>query len=158
MCCAKYRNESYTGLFNSGYLLSGTCRHRSTVEWHWLKFLNPGHLEFRSVSFVQQTNLWQTVGELDSHHTLRYRWIDLLRYRWTDLQGMQSMVLTPANDQSGHGTSPVVVQFLFVVFHFVVCNCLYAKGIRSHSDIGKMIQCFCQDVSENVWFCPRNIV
>jgi len=54
-----------------------------------------------------------------------------------DLQGMQSMVLTLGNGQIWLGTPPVVLQFILVFFHFVVCTCLIAKNIRSHSDIGK---------------------
>jgi len=52
-----------------------------------------------------------------------------------DLQGMQSMVLTL-------GTPPVVLQFILVFFHLVVCNCLFAKSILANSDIGKMTECF----------------
>jgi len=55
-----------------------------------------------------------------------------------DLQGMQSMVLTLGNGQIWLGTHAVVLQFILVFFHFVVCHCLFAKHIGSHSDIGKM--------------------
>jgi len=48
------------------------------------------------------------------------------------------MVLTLGNGQIWLGTSPIVLQFILVFFHFVVCNCVFAKNIRSHSDIGKM--------------------
>jgi len=58
-----------------------------------------------------------------------------------DLQGMQSMVLTLGNGQTWLGTPPVVLQFILVFFHFVVCKCLFAKHIGSHSDIGKMADC-----------------
>jgi len=34
-----HRNELYTGILNSGYLLSWTCRPKLSVEWHWLKFV-----------------------------------------------------------------------------------------------------------------------
>jgi len=35
-----YTEMSYIPVFlNSGYLLSGTCRQKLSVEWHWLKFL-----------------------------------------------------------------------------------------------------------------------
>jgi len=63
---------------------------------------------------------------------------------------MQSMVLTPANGQIWLGTSPVVMQYIFVFFHFAVCNCLFAKSIRSHSDFGKMTEYFRQYVSEKL--------
>jgi len=33
-CCAIRRNGLYTGILNSGYLLSGTCRQKLSVEWH----------------------------------------------------------------------------------------------------------------------------
>jgi len=32
--CAVHRNELYTGLLNSSYLLSATCRQKLNVEWH----------------------------------------------------------------------------------------------------------------------------
>jgi len=38
------------------------------VEWHWLTFFEPDFLAFWSVLFLQQTSLWRTVSELDSHH------------------------------------------------------------------------------------------
>jgi len=37
-----------------------------------------------------------------------------------DLQGMQSMVLTLRNVQIFLGAPPVVLQFIFVLFHVVV--------------------------------------
>jgi len=49
-----------------------------------------------------------------------------------DLQAMQSMVLTLGNGQTWIGTPPVVLQFILVFFHSAVCNCLFAKNIRSH--------------------------
>jgi len=55
-----------------------------------------------------------------------------------DLQGMQSMVLTLGNGQIWLGTFPVVLKFILVFFHFIDCNCLFAKNIHSHSDIGKI--------------------
>jgi len=55
-----------------------------------------------------------------------------------DLQGTQNMVLTLGNGQIWLRTPPVVLQFILVFFHVMVCNCLFAKNIRSHSDIGKM--------------------
>jgi len=64
-----------------------------------------------------------------------------------DLQGMQSMVLTLGNGHIWLGTPPVVLQYILVFFHFVVCKCLFAKHTGSHSDIGKMTECFCQYVS-----------
>ena len=45
---------------------------------------------------------------------------------------MQSMVLTLGNGQTWIGTPPVVLQFILVFFHSAVCNCLFAKNIRSH--------------------------
>jgi len=55
-----------------------------------------------------------------------------------DLQGIQSMVLTLGNGQIWLGTPSVLLQFILVFFHFVVCKCLFAKNIRSHSDIFRM--------------------
>jgi len=59
-----------------------------------------------------------------------------------DLQGMQSMFLTLGNGQIWHGTPPIVLHFILVFFHFLVCYCLFAKHIGSYSDIGKMTKCF----------------
>jgi len=64
-----------------------------------------------------------------------------------DLQGMQSMVLTLGNGQIWLGTSPVVLQFILVFLYFVVCECLFAKQIRSHSETGIMKECFRRYVS-----------
>jgi len=36
----------------------------------------------------------------------------------------------------------LVLQYISIFFHFVVCNCLFTKNIRSFSDIGKMKECF----------------
>ena len=58
-----------------------------------------------------------------------------------DLQG------TLGNGQIWRETPPVVLQFILVFFHFVVCNCLFAKNIRAHCDIGKMKECFWRYVS-----------
>jgi len=55
---------------------------------------------------------------------------------------MQSIVLTLENGQMWLGTSPVVLQFILVFFHIVVCNCLFATNNPTHADIGKMKECF----------------
>jgi len=57
-----------------------------------------------------------------------------------DLQGTQIKVLTLGNAQIWLGTLPAALKFILVVFHFVVCNCLFTKSIRSHSDIGRMTE------------------
>jgi len=59
-----------------------------------------------------------------------------------DLQGMQIKVLTLENGQMWLGTSPVVLQYILVFFHFVVWNCLFVTNNPTHSDIGKMKECF----------------
>jgi len=59
-----------------------------------------------------------------------------------DLQGMQFMVLTLENGQIWLGTPPAVLQFIVVFYHFVVCNCLFAKHLGSHSDIGRLTESF----------------
>jgi len=59
-----------------------------------------------------------------------------------DLQGMQSMDLTLGNGQIWLGTPPVMLQFILIFFHFVVCICLFMKHPGSHSDIGKLTECF----------------
>jgi len=54
LCCAVHRNESYTGILTSGYLLSGTCRQKLSVEWALTKvffiqiFLHFGQFYFYS--------------------------------------------------------------------------------------------------------------
>jgi len=58
-----------------------------------------------------------------------------------DLQGTQTIVLNLANAQIWLGTT-VVLKFILIFFHFVVCNCLFVKNIRSHSDIGRMTERF----------------
>jgi len=55
---------------------------------------------------------------------------------------MQSTVFNLGNGQMWLGTTPVVLQFILVFFHFEVCHCLIAKHIGSHSYIGKMTECF----------------
>jgi len=55
---------------------------------------------------------------------------------------MQSMILTLGNGHIWLGTPPVVLQYILVFFHFVLCKCLFAKHTGSHSDIGKMTECF----------------
>jgi len=52
------------------------------------------------------------------------------------------MVLTLGNGKIWLGTPPVALQFVFVLFHFVVLQFLFEKSIRSHSYIGKMTECF----------------
>jgi len=52
------------------------------------------------------------------------------------------MVLTLENGQIWLGTPPVVLQFIVVFYHFVVCNCLFAKHLGSHSDIGRLTESF----------------
>jgi len=47
------------------------------------------------------------------------------------------MVLTPANGQMCLGTSPVVLEFLYVFSHFVARNCLFMQSNHSHFDMGK---------------------
>jgi len=46
------------------------------------------------------------------------------------------MVLTLGNGQIWLGAPPVVLQFILILFQFVVCN------IRLESDIEKMAECF----------------
>ena len=38
LCCALHENELHTGIFNSGYLLSGTCRQKLSVFLHFGQF------------------------------------------------------------------------------------------------------------------------
>jgi len=40
------------------------------------------------------------------------------------------------------GTSPVVLQYILLFFHFVVCDCLFVKHLGSHSDVGKLTEYF----------------
>jgi len=52
------------------------------------------------------------------------------------------MVLTLGNGQIWLGTPAVVLQLTLVILNFVVCNCLFAKHLGSHSDGGKLTECF----------------
>ena len=106
------------------YLLSGTCRQKLSVEWHWLKFLLSRFFCI-SISFISTADKFVTNGERTGQ-TLP------IHQHWMDLQGMQSMVLAPWIGQIWLGTPPVVLQFILVFFHFIVYNCLFAKNIRSH--------------------------
>jgi len=54
-----------------------------------------------------------------------------------DLQGIQSMVLTLGNGQIWLGTLSVVLTFILVFFHFVVCNCLSAQTLILILTLGK---------------------
>jgi len=54
-----------------------------------------------------------------------------------DLQGMHSMVITLGNGQIGLGTPPAVLQYILAFFHFVVCNCLFAKHLVLLPTLGK---------------------
>jgi len=50
--------------------------------------------------------------------------------------------LTLGNGQIWLGAPPVVLQLIFVFFHCVVLQFPLRENIRSHSDIGKMTECF----------------
>jgi len=56
----------------------------------------------------------------------------------------QSMVLTLGNGQISLGAPPVVLQFIFVFFHFVALQMPFREkhSFHSHSDIGTMAECF----------------
>jgi len=45
--------------------------------------------------------------------------------------GMLSMVLALGNGQIWLGIPPVVLQFILVFFHFVVCNYFYVKNSQN---------------------------
>ena len=57
---------------------------------------------------------------------------------------MQRMVLTLGNGQIWLGAPQVVLQFIFVFFHFVALQMPLREkhSFRSHSDIGTMTECF----------------
>jgi len=54
------------------------------------------------------------------------------------------MVLTLGNGQIWLGAPQVVLQFIFVFFHFVALQMPLREkhSLRSHSDIGTMTECF----------------
>jgi len=129
---AKYRNGLCTGLLSSGCLLFGTCRQNSTVEWLWMEFFS-ARSSCISASFIFAADKFVTNGvRLETAIT------DCVK-RWIDIQGMQHVDLTHVNGHICLGTLPIVLQFIFILFHFMVCNCLFAKNIRSDSDIGKNV-------------------
>jgi len=57
---------------------------------------------------------------------------------------MQSLVLTLGNGQIWLGAPPVVLQLIFVFFHFVALQMPLREehSFRSHSGIGTMAECF----------------
>jgi len=67
------------------------------------------------------------------------------------------MVLTLGNGQIWLGTSSRVLQFILIFFHFLVYNCLFAKNIRSNSDIGKTKECFRRYVVLKILFSSGNL-
>ena len=137
ICRAVYTNELYAGLLYSGHLLSGTCWQKLTVEWHWLKFLwSQIFLHFGQFNFFSSP-------ACDKRLVNWTATTDYIKHRM-DLQGTQSMGLTLGNAQIWLGTTPVVLKFILAFFHCVVCSCLFAISIRSHSDIGRMTERFWQ--------------
>jgi len=77
--------------------------------------------------------LKQTVSELDSHHRyINIEWISKECKAWFQLL---KMVDVAWNFSSG-------LQFILGFLHFVVCNSLFATNNPTHSDIGKMKECF----------------
>ena len=79
ICCAINANELYTGILNSRYLLSGTCRQKLIEERHWLKcFLS--RFSCITVSFISTTDKFvANVSELDTHHryiNIVWNWIN----------------------------------------------------------------------------------
>jgi len=130
MCCSIRRNELYTGISNSGCLLSGTCCQKLSVEWHWLKFFEPDFLAFWSVLFLQQTSLQQTVSKAN----------------WTAIT--DTLTLNPFTRNTKHGFSSwkwsnlawdssssltiyfSIFLFLFILFLFsITCIPVTAGGI-----------------------------
>ena len=122
--CAIHRNELYTGILNSAYLLSGTCHQKKSVECRMALtkvFLSQISLHFRQFYFYSRQVCnkrlanWTAITVTD---TLTFNGFTT---------GMLSMVWTLGNGQIRLGIPPVVLQFILVFFHFVVCNCLFAK-------------------------------
>ena len=145
ICCAVHRNELYTGILNFGFLLSGTCRQKLSVEWHWLKcvlsqiFLHFGqfYLYSRQACNKRLAN-WTAI-------------IDTLTWNGFTRNTKHGFTVTRGNGQIWLGTSLVVLQFILVFFHIVVCNCLFTKNIRFHSDIGEMKEYFRRYVSLKIF-------
>jgi len=66
------------------------------------------------------------------------------------------MLFIPVNGQIWFGAPLVVLQSIFMFFHCVVCNFLFEKSPRSHSDIGKMTESFSQNVSLKIFNCQAD--
>ena len=141
ICCAIHRNELYTGIINFGFLLSGTCRQKLSVEWHWLKFvLSQIFLHFGQFYFYsrqacnKRLAIWKAITDtLTLNGFTRNAKHGFNSWKWSNLTW----------------NALVVLQYLLIFFHFVVCNCLFAENIRSQSDIGKMKEHFRRYVSFN---------
>jgi len=90
------------------------------------------------------------ISQLDSHHRyINIQWICKECKAWFWLL---------KNSHIWLGTSPVVLKFILLFFHFVVCNCLFAKNIHCHSAIGendRMLSTIC--VFKRFWFSSGNL-
>ena len=118
--------------WSSRCLLSGTCRQKSSAEWLFLEFFS-ARSSCISASFISTADKFVTNGVRLGTAISNYV------KRWIDIQGMQNVDLPHVNGHIWPGTPPIVLQFIFILFHFMVCNCLFAKNIPSDSDIGKNV-------------------
>ena len=128
-----------------------TCRPKLSVEWHWLQIcLSQIFLYFGQFYLYSKQACKQIVSQLDSHHRyIHIQWICKECKAWFWLLKNGHMWLE---------TSPVVLKFILLFFHFVVCNCLFAKNSHSHSAIGendRMLSTIC--VFKEFWFSSRNL-
>ena len=116
------------------WVFSGTCRQKLIVEWHWLKFFLG-----QSVSFLQQTSLWQTVSYLD-----------------TGPPSLTTLTMNGFTRNAKHGFNSwkwsilAWKSFSRLTIYFCIlplcglANSSSQNSICSHSDIWKMTKCFWQ--------------
>jgi len=109
-----------------------------SVEWHWLMFavsqifLHFGQFYFYSRQACNKRLAnWTAIAD-----TLT--WNGFKRNAKPGFNSWKSSNLTWNFSSS---------LTMLVFFHFVVCNYLFAKNIRSHSDIAEMKECFRRFVS-----------
>jgi len=138
ICCAIHRNELYTGILNSGYSLSRTCRQKLSVEWHWLVFLTQILLHFGQLFFYSRQVCnkrlanWPAITDtLTLNGFTRNAKHGFNSWKWSNLALNSCSSLT----------------ICFGILPFCGLQMPLRENTDSHSDIGKMTECFWQYVS-----------
>ena len=116
-----HRNELYTGILNSMYSLSGTCRQKLSVEWDWPKFFWPrlflhfGQFYFysRQVCNKGLANWTPITDTLTLNGFTRNAKHGFNSWKWSNL--------------AWNSSSSTALQFILLFFHFVVLQLLLQK-------------------------------